>query len=252
MVRELRPDERECLQPLFDGYHYLHGSVAGVVHGGMGKAYAARTDGPDAALAVLDFCFLVGDPESPDAAALLPLLQKGSTVVVPSPAWHRQLARSYPGALGSYTREAFRAGAFSVEKLRRQRDHLPAGFAMTVVQPQQVAQYAAELDPALVYNFASHEEFSARGVGFAVVHEGHFVCGVSSAAIGGGKLEFEVQTHPEYRRRGFATATSAAMILYCLEHGLEPCWDAANPASSGVARKLGFVPVTTYVAYRLR
>ena len=46
------------------------------------------------------------------------------------------------------------------------------------------------------------------------------------------------------------------MILYCLEHEIEPCWDAGNRAdvreteiSAALAKKLGFTNPTPYTAY---
>jgi predicted GNAT family acetyltransferase len=120
------------------------------------------------------------------------------------------------------------------------------------VRLEEVAQFATDLDPALVHNFRSHEEFITRGVGLGILHQGTFVSGASSAAVGGGRLEIEIQTHRQFRRRGLARALSAALILYCLEHGLEPCWDAANESSSALAQQLGFHSTGKYEAYRLK
>ena len=85
-----------------------------------------------------------------------------------------------------------------------------------------------------------------------IVHQGRFVSGACSAAVGGGKFEIEIQTHQHFRRRGLARAVAAALILYGLEHGLEVCWDAANEPSSALARQLGFHPTGKYEAYRLK
>ena len=43
-----------------------------------------------------------------------------------------------------------------------------------------------------------------------------------------------------HRRRGLATACAAGLILACLDRGLFPSWDAANPESVGLAQKLGY------------
>ena len=101
---------------------------------------------------------------------------------------------------------------------------------------EEVAQFATDLDPALIYNFRSHEEFITRGVGIGILHQGRFVSGASSAAVGGGKLEIEIQTHRQFRRRGLARA----------------CWDAANEPSAALARQLGFHSTGKYEAYRLK
>ncbi len=55
----------------------------------------------------------------------------------------------------------------------------------------------------------------------------------------------------QLRRRGLAMTVAAALILYCLEHGLEPGWDAANEPSAALARQLGFHSTGKYEAYRL-
>lgn len=50
-------------------------------------------------------------------------------------------------------------------------------------------------------------------------------------------------------RRGLATACAARLLLACLERGLYPSWDAANPASAALAEKLGYRPAGAYVTY---
>ena len=151
-----------------------------------------------------------------------------------------------------YRREAFQVGQFDVDKLRAFCQALPSGFELRRVRLEEVTQFATDLAPALIYNFRSHEEFITRGVGIGILHQGKFVSGVSSAAVGGGKFEIEIQTQPQFRRRGLARAVAAALIVYCLEHGIEPCWDAANEPSSALARQLGFHPNGKYEAYRLK
>jgi len=79
-----------------------------------------------------------------------------------------------------------------------------------------------------------------------------FVSRASSAAVGGRRVEIEIQTHRQFRRRGLARVAAAALILYCLEHGLEPCWDAGNEWSSALARQLGFHSTGKYEGYRLK
>lgn len=251
MPIELAPHERAPLRLLFRNYPYLHGCVAAVIEGGMGRAFADAAAAPAAGLLLLDFSILGGEAASPGAAELVRLLEPGpGSAIVPDEAWRRVLATYYRGELRDDPREAFKAGRFDRERLRRFRAALPAGFELVRVQPDQVAAFA-ELEVDLVHNFASHAEFSERGVGFGVLREGRFVAGCSAFAIGGGALEIEIDTHPDFRRRGLARVVGAAMVLWCLDHGLEPCWDAANSVSAALARQLGFVSTGQYVAHRL-
>lgn len=53
-------------------------------------------------------------------------------------------------------------------------------------------------------------------------------------------IEIEVCTHPDHRRKGLATIVCAALILYCLDRGKYPNWDAANLNSVALAQKLGY------------
>lgn len=252
MLIELDSDNRASLRRLFDRYPCLHGSVAAVIEGGMGQVFADSREEPGVALAVLDFRFLAGDPLHEHALQLFKLLQPGNVVIAPTPAWRHLVAATFPSGVTMYHREAFQAEQFDVDKLRGFRQALPSEFELRQVRLEEVKQFAADLDPALVYNFRSHEEFITRGVGLGILHQGRFVSGASSAAVGGGRLEIEIQTHREFRRRGLARAVAAALVLYCLEHGLEPCWDAANEPSSALARRLGFHSSGKYEAYRLK
>ena len=62
MLIALDSDNRASLRRLFDRYPCLHGNVAAVIEGGMGKVFADSQQEPHVALAVLDFHFLAGDP----------------------------------------------------------------------------------------------------------------------------------------------------------------------------------------------
>jgi len=252
MLIELDRDNRACLWTLFERYPCLHGVVAAVIEGGMGKVFADARGEPQVALAALDFHLLAGDPLHANVPLLFKQLQPGNVVIAPTPAWRQLVVATYPDALTVYRREAFQAEQFDADKLRRFSQALPDGFELRQVRPEEVTQFATDLAPALIYNFRSPEEFITRGVGMGVLHQGRFVSGASSAAIGGGKFEIEIQTQPQFRRRGLARAVAAALILYGLEHGMEACWDAANEPSSALARQLGFHPTGKYEAYRLK
>jgi len=252
MLIELDSDNRASLRRLFDRYPCLHGSVAAVVEGGMGRVFTDAQEEPRVALAVLDFHFLAGDPLHADALLLFELLQPGAVVIAPTPAWQHLVAATYPGTLTVYRREAFQAEQFDIDQLRGFCQALPSGFELRRVRLEEVTQFATDLDPALIHNFRSHEEFITRGVGVGILHQGRFVSGVSSAAVGGGKFEIEIQTHRQFRRCGLARAVAAALILYCVEHGIEPCWDAANEPSGALARQLGFHSTGKYDVYRLK
>ncbi len=106
---ELDSDNRASLRRLFDRYPCLHGSVAAVIEGGMGRVFADAQEEPCVALAVLDFHFLAGDTLHANALLLFKLLQPGDVVIAPTPGWQHLIAATYPSALAVYRREAFQA-----------------------------------------------------------------------------------------------------------------------------------------------
>ena len=169
MLIELDRDNRASLRKLFDRYPRVHGSVAAVIEGGMGRVFADAQEDPRVALAVLDFHFLAGDPLHANTRLLFKELQPGNVVIAPTPAWQHLVAETYPGGLAVYHREAFQAEQFDIDKLRRFCQALPSGFELRQVRLEEVTQFATDLDPALIYNFRSHEEFMTRGVGVGIL-----------------------------------------------------------------------------------
>src|SRR5262245_22966499 len=150
---ELDSDNRASLRRLFDRYPCLHGSVAAVIEGGMGRVFADAQEEPHVALAVLDFHFLAGDPLHEHARPLLKLLHPGDVVIAPTPAWQHLVAATYASEVTVSHREAFQAEQFDVAMLRRFCQALPSGFELRHVRLDEVAQFATDLAPALVDNF---------------------------------------------------------------------------------------------------
>ncbi|NKB67846.1 MAG: GNAT family N-acetyltransferase [Candidatus Latescibacteria bacterium] len=240
----LPPDQRACLHSLYDGYLYLHGCVAAVLEGGMGTALVDDVQSPTAACLHFDiFCLFAGRPAAVDAVPAI----KGSLIgPTPWPALFRRLpgvsARPYP-------RIALQAGAWDRPHLQRLAARVPEGFEVRLITAAEIDRFAAYDNGGLVSNFPSPAVFLRDALGFGVFHGERLVAGCSTYGMGGGKLEIEIQTHLDFRRRGLATAVAAAFIEHCLDAGLEPCWDAANEESAALAGKLGYVEPTPYDTY---
>jgi hypothetical protein len=129
---------------------------------------------------------------------------------------------------------------------------LSADYTLERITTKTVKDFE-RLNETFVANFKSRNDFLARGIGFGIRHIGHkgFVAGCSTYTISSTSLEFEIETAREYQRRGLALVTGARMVQFCLESGLEPCWDAAHEGSALLAEKLGFVGRRKYTAYRV-
>jgi len=247
---ELAPSDRERLRPLFASFPGLHGIVDAALEGTMGTVRADDATRPAVAVIELDFYLLAGDPQAPSAEDVVRGLSPPWSAVTSSEDWEPLLRRIWGAALQTRTRVAFRPGKADRVRLRQFRETLPDGLTLKRVTADDAARFA-ELEDSLVYNFPSLDEFVAKGVGFGVEHAGQYVSGCSSFALSSRSLEFEIDTHPDFRGRGLAAACAAAMIEHCLESGLVAWWDAHNDISAALAAKLGFVDPVPYTAYEV-
>jgi len=249
MLVPVPPAARARLRPLFEGFPGLHGIIDSVLEGMLGQAWADSASNPRVAHLALDFNMIAGDPQAPLAADALRSLPAGEHLAVRE-AWEDLLV-AVRGTVQPYERIDFEQPLrWDRARLAELQGGLPAGFIPERITEESVAAFEA-LAESLIYNFASPEDFLARGVGFGVRYRGKFVSGCSSFAISSRSLEFEIQTHPRYQRRGLALVTGARMIGHCLDHGLTPCWDAAHEGSARLAERLGFGARRPYTAYRL-
>lgn len=62
-------------------------------------------------------------------------------------------------------------------------------------------------------------------------------------------IEVSIFVDAAHRRQGMATTLGSKLLLACLQRGLHPNWDAANPESVTVAEKLGYQRTSSYEAY---
>ena len=88
--------------------------------------------------------------------------------------------------------------------------------------------------------FADASDFLERGLGFVVTQgEGLPLAGAASYAACDGAIEIEIDTRPDFRRMGLATACGGKLILECLRRGLYPGWDAHTELGPPLYRLLG-------------
>ncbi len=249
MLIELPPENRAAARPLFRGVPGLRGCVDALFDGAMGRLWADDSRHPRVTVAKFDFFFLAGDHEAPSADEAVDAIGADASIVVSGEEWVPLLYAVWGDKLGTHKRVEFDAPeVWDRDRLRAFIDALPAGFTLKHVEHHDVPRFE-ELADSLVYNFASPDDFIARGVGYGIERDGRFVSGCSSFAISSHSLEFEIQTHPDFRQRDLATTAAARMIEHCIDSGLEPCWDAHNDISASLATKLGFVNPQPYTSY---
>lgn len=252
MMQVVHPPEQAA--PLFAGWEetLLWSCLQGV----MGKVYAPAGEPLRAALAVLgDFTFLAGEPRADLAAFAPPECRRGYRLLLPqSEGWARCIQEVYGPRARRITRYATKKdpAAFHRAHLTRLAGRLLPGDALRPIQGQLYHRCLA--DPwsrDLVAQFPTEGDYARLGLGVAVVRQGELVAGASSYARYRTGIEIEVDTRPDCRRQGLATAASAALLLRCLDRGLYPSWDAHTPTSLALAEKLGYGFSHGYVAYEL-
>lgn len=254
MLMELTPAQHQHLRPLFvDFGTRLHGCVEAIFSGGFGRAWADDSGRPTVAVAHLDFWFVAGDHTTPGAVEALRMVPEGGTIVTAGRVWDELVRKTLGAKVSEHTRTAFstpRTDAWNRHRLREAASSLPDGFSIRRVTAADIDSFSA-VDKDLITNFGTIERFLEAGLGFGVWFDGRYIAGCSSYTLANGKLEIEIDTHPDFRRRGLARAVAATIILYCLDHAIEPCWDAHNTESGALAEQLGFVDPRPYTVLRV-
>ncbi len=234
----------ERLTALFDGWEET--MVWSCLQGVMGRAMWNK--GVTAGLiASGDFCFLAGEPDR----ALL--ARAAGPILAPrTPDWHPLIEAYFGPRAIPETRYAIKKepGIFDRRRLEALAAALPAGYELRLIDEAMVPVLLAQAwSRDLCAAFDSPADCCRRGVGVAALYEGVPVAGAGSYCVYRGGIEVEIDTRPDHRRRGLATACGARLILECLDRGLYPSWDAIDLRSAALAEKLGYRRGDPYPVY---
>ena len=234
------------IAPLFAGWEET--MIFSCLADCMGYAIADDDEYPTAAQIVVgDFCFFAGKPSEALAA------QAAAPILTPrNEAWCRVIERVWGNRVGKHTRYAIKKepGVFDGSKLTAYASSLPSEYTLASIDEVIYAQATQEKwSEDLVSQFLNGADYCLRGLGAAVLWKGQLVEGASSYTIYPGGIEIEIDTKPDYRGRGLATACGAALILECLRRGLYPSWDAHDLRSVALAEKLGYHRDHPYPVY---
>lgn len=243
---------KQTLNQLFSGFPQV--MVKACLEGGMGDILVDKPDQPQSALARLGkqawFGFLAGHPN----LDLIEACRGLDIILVPEhEGWSQLIEATYGSAAQAFNRYALElVEPLDASYLTDLVQNLPHGFT---IKPIDKPLYQLCLSEAwsqdLVANYDNFAHYQKAGLGVAILKGDHLVAGASSFASSSDAIEIEINTHPDYRRQGLARAASAALLLICLEVGIEPSWDAHNLASRQLAEQLGYQLAKTYKAYEI-
>nr|WP_315024904.1 GNAT family N-acetyltransferase [uncultured Aminipila sp.] len=219
------------------------------LQGCMGYAIADNNENPSAAQIVVgDFCFFAGTPNDKLVT------QAAAPIIIPQ---NKEWSKSIESILGDSVEKAQRYAikkepdVFDYEKLTQYAKSLREAYSLKLFDKEIYDCVIHEnWSKDLCSQFADYNDYSKRGIGVAVIHQGKPVSGASSYTVYNGGIEIEIDTKPEFRQRGLAMACGAKLILECLNRGLYPSWDAHDLRSVSLAEKLGYhmnYPYTVYL-----
>jgi RimJ/RimL family protein N-acetyltransferase len=243
------PEKSEIIAPFF---FHESGLIKSCLDGCMGKAYGDHTFRPGAALLCIgDFACFGGDPNRPAARQLAGklALEKGKTWLIPVlDGWEEHIAFWKPVRMDRSVRYAIKRKAeFDKAKLLAMTEAIPPEFSLHSIDKALYEKaMAEEWSRDFCSQYQDGEDYVKRGLGVAALRGEELVAGASSYVIYDGGIEIQTDTRVDMRRRGLAAACCARLILNCLQKGLTPSWDAANPASLALAQKLGYALKAPY------
>jgi GNAT superfamily N-acetyltransferase len=221
-------------------------SIDCVIEGQMGRAYVDDPANPTAwRITVGPFWYFAGDANSPGGRALLAELPAYNLLMPSPPAW-AAAKETFGERLVTFPRYSFDAGSLSEAHLSAvldaspHRDRVRRVDAALLAMPGNMVEFE---------DFDSAEDFLARGVGYTLLEDDKPTGAAYSSLVCSRGIEVSLFVDEPYRRRGIATAISAALLLECVRRGLRPNWDAANVESCALAEKLGYTPAGVYESY---
>ncbi len=222
-------------------------NVMGTVYSDVGKPTMA-------AVLLGDFCFF----SKKASASLMRYVfsESGKKFLIAVPFGNdgeKNIFEAFGGRARRVTRYAFKKNTvFDTDKLRAYANSLGSDFELRKIDRELFYRLRGDaVFGDFVSQFESCERFSALGAGVVAMKNDVIVSGASAYSAYRGGIEVEVDTAPEYRRMGLARASSAALILECLDRGLYPSWDAQNLVSAHLASALGYGEAREYFAYEI-
>lgn len=250
---QLTAIELTKLKPLFEKWSDT--SIQSCLEGFMGTAWVDCREIPKSAqILVGDFAYLAGQENHAMVKHITGSNDNGFCIAVPG---HEKWAAMIEEYYGEHAKRISRYSTkkdpcvFDWDKLEHMAT-IDLAYELKLFN-KNIFKQAKSRDWAkdLCSQFADYGTYERYALGVAALYKGELVAGASPYTVCRGKIEIEVDTRKDYRRKGLARACSARLILECLKRGIYPSWDAHNKASLALAQQLGYVFDKEYSAYEI-
>ncbi len=237
---------------LYDRHTELRAVIDAVLEGHAGEIHFVADQAPTAAvLRVGCYHILGGEAQSPAAEILVREADRPTEMVYAGEPWRRLIVAIHGERATPDPMQGFDASVLDKVALARLSDKVPAGFDLRRMTLADVEGLGPELSPHGMQVYDSAEAFMNRGVGYVAVKGDQLACVASSYGASAERVEVAISTAEPWRGRGLATVTAARLLLHCLERGITPEWNAANPVSQRLAERLGYRAAGTVTILRL-
>lgn len=215
----------------------------------MGKAFVDAVDDPHYAMIETDgyFCYLAGDFTQPAGRTFIQQIPAQRMIMAGSDGWHDIIQNlTDEDRYKPVTHYQFSSNTLS------------RNFLKTLAIRNSHTPYLQKIDATIAHmklpyfeigEFESPDDFLRRGIGYCLLQDKSLIGIIYSALVNSRAVEVSIVVQPEHQRRGIATALSCQLLMWCLDRHIEPHWDASNPESSNLAKKLGYKALGEYTAY---
>jgi hypothetical protein len=254
MIVEWKKSDTKPVRQLFERFDKGRALIFPAIEQERCRLWVDSLEFPSAALWQLKILNAVtGDSSNSAAEELIRKVEPAQIIFAPDSEWEKVIRSVWGKRMGVQQRTKMSPHSLDIEYLRKLREIIPDGFTLERMDLATVKTLDKRMAMHIPLFFGGSKEFSEKGIGFCIKHEGKVVSTASTFTPFTNEFEIQVETSgtPDYRRKGLATAVSAALIVYALENNLIPQWDAANEKSIGLALKLGYSNPESWQAYYL-
>lgn len=197
-----------------------------------------------------------GMPDDHEKDQIRDVLPNGAWIVSPSRDYDQWLTQIYGSSIQSYPRVLFDESSLDIEDLKKHIHPLPEELSIVPIEEKHLLK--GMIKEEILDRFFFNTSFLTCGFGLALVNREGIVHGfaLTNYPIGHSK-DIEVSyrvgydSYTKYRKQGIGTTLVSHFLIDAINRGYHPIWDAANPISVHIAKKLGYVEKTHWMMFRI-
>ncbi len=251
MIVEIQGESQQDLISFFEANRYLQLISKSILKQGLGTVYVDDRENPKVAMLVYKFLiFFAGEEKHPAVTELFSRVPQRFLLFVPDGRWSNTLKEYWGEKLKSRERTKFSSESLTIERMDRILERIPQGTHLEILNDTTINNISDQAKGIITLLFPDLNDFMKTNFGYCLM-DGERIVSLALAAtpIEDGNFEIHIETDPEYQKRGLAMISAAQLIRHSLQEDLTPHWDADNPPSAKLAKKLGFTNPEVYHTY---